>query len=148
MLSRDEVARLLSEPKGTEPLALRDRALLELMYACGLRASEAVGLELGDIDLEEGMLRARGKGSKERLVPIGRQALAALRGLLRSAAGPALVGARAAVAAVPQPPRRRAHAPGALQDRAGPRARRGARGADEPAHPAPHLRHAPARRGL
>jgi integrase/recombinase XerD len=78
-LSRDEVARLLREPRGTEPAALRDRALLELMYASGLRVSEAAGLELADIDLEERVLRARGKGSKERLVPIGRQAVAALR---------------------------------------------------------------------
>jgi integrase/recombinase XerD len=79
VLSRDEVNRLLAQPSGGEPLALRDRALLEVMYACGLRASEAVGLELGDVDLEEGLLRARGKGSKERLVPVGRSALAALR---------------------------------------------------------------------
>jgi len=79
VLTRDEVNRLLSQPRGMEPLAVRDRALLELMYACGLRASEAVGLELGDVDLEEGLLRARGKGSKERIVPVGRQALAAVR---------------------------------------------------------------------
>jgi integrase/recombinase XerD len=79
VLSRDDVARLLSEPKGTDPLALRDRALLEVMYACGLRVSEAISLELADVDLEEAMVRARGKGSKERLVPIGRQAVAALR---------------------------------------------------------------------
>jgi integrase/recombinase XerD len=79
VLSRDEVAQLLREPKGTEPRPLRDRALLEIMYACGLRASETISLQLGDIDLEEGVLRARGKGSKERLVPIGRQAVAALR---------------------------------------------------------------------
>jgi integrase/recombinase XerD len=84
VLSRDEVARLLREPKGTEPAALRDRALLELMYACGLRVSEVAGLELADIDLEEGVVRARGKGSKERLVPIGRQAVAALRAYTRS----------------------------------------------------------------
>jgi integrase/recombinase XerD len=84
VLSRDEVARLLREPKGTEPAALRDRALLELMYACGLRVSEVVGLELADVDLEERVLRARGKGSKERLVPIGRQAVAALRAYARS----------------------------------------------------------------
>ena len=49
------------------------------MYACGLRASEAIGLELTDVDLEAGILRARGKGSKERIVPIGRKAIAALR---------------------------------------------------------------------
>jgi integrase/recombinase XerD len=79
VLTRGEVGRLLEQPQGAGPLAQRDRALLELMYACGLRASEAVGLELADVDLEQGLLRARGKGSKERLVPIGRQALAALR---------------------------------------------------------------------
>src|SRR5213080_485020 len=72
VLNRGEVARLLEQPRGTEPCDLRDRALLELMYACGLRASEAISLELGDIDLEVGVLRARGKGSKERVVPVGR----------------------------------------------------------------------------
>jgi len=79
VLSREQVACLLRQPAGADARALRDRALLELMYACGLRASEAVGLELADVDLEEAMLRARGKGSKERIVPIGRQAVAALR---------------------------------------------------------------------
>jgi integrase/recombinase XerD len=79
VLSRDEVAHLLRQPQGTAPGALRDRALLELMYACGLRASEAIGLDVGDVDLEAGVLRARGKGSKERLVPIGSKALAAIR---------------------------------------------------------------------
>ena len=78
VLSRDQIARLLAQPRGSDPRALRDRALLETMYACGLRASEAIGLELGDVDLQEGVLCARGKGSKERLVPIGRQAVAAL----------------------------------------------------------------------
>jgi integrase/recombinase XerD len=90
VLSREEIALLLSEPKGTEPRALRDRALLEVMYACGLRASEAIALELADVDLE-GVLRARGKGSKERLVPIGRQAVAALRAYLERGR-PLLVG--------------------------------------------------------
>jgi integrase/recombinase XerD len=94
VLSRDEVTRLLSQPRGADPLAMRDRAMLELMYACGLRASEAVGLELADIDLEEGILCARGKGSKERLVPIGREALAAVRGYCRSSR-PQLLGNRA-----------------------------------------------------
>jgi integrase/recombinase XerD len=79
VLTRGEVERLLSQPKGTEPAALRDRALLELMYACGLRASEAIGLEVGDVDLEERVLRARGKGSKERIVPIGGTAATAVR---------------------------------------------------------------------
>ena len=94
VLRRDEVARLLREPKGTEPPALRDRALMELMYACGLRVSEATSLEVGDVDLEEGLLRARGKGSKERLVPIGRQAVSALRAYCQRGR-PALLGARA-----------------------------------------------------
>ncbi len=94
VLSREEVAKLLKEPRGAEPAALRDRALLELMYACGLRASEAVGLELADVDLEEGLLRARGKGSKERIVPIGREAVAALHAYC-ARGRPALVGARA-----------------------------------------------------
>ena len=67
--------RLLRGPAGTEPASLRDRALLELMYACGLRASEAIGLELRDVDLDERVLRARGKGSKERVVPVGQAAV-------------------------------------------------------------------------
>ena len=78
VLTRDEVALLLSQPRGGSPAALRDRALLELMYACGLRASEAVGIRLDELDLDEGVLRANGKGSKERLVPIGSKAVAAL----------------------------------------------------------------------
>jgi integrase/recombinase XerD len=94
VLSREEVRRLLERPRGSGPLAQRDRALLEVMYACGLRASEAVGLELGDLDLEEGLLRARGKGSKERIVPVGRQALAALSVYLRGGRAE-LVGDRA-----------------------------------------------------
>ncbi|MBD0283324.1 MAG: site-specific tyrosine recombinase XerD [Thermoleophilaceae bacterium] len=82
VLTRGEVDRLLSTPRGTQPAALRDRALLEVMYASGLRASELIGLELADVDLDEGLLRARGKGSKERLVPIGRAAVRALRAYL------------------------------------------------------------------
>ena len=83
VLNYSEIQKLLASPKGSEPTALRDRALLEVMYACGLRASETIGLELGDVDLREGVLRARGKGSKERLVPLGRQAIAAISGYLR-----------------------------------------------------------------
>ena len=90
VLTRGEIEKLLSQPRGTEPAALRDRALLELMYACGLRASEAIGLELMDVDIQEGVLRARGKGSKERLVPIGQAALRAL-GMYLERGRPALV---------------------------------------------------------
>jgi integrase/recombinase XerD len=91
VLNYAEVQKLLASPKGSEPTTLRDRALLEVMYACGLRASETIGLELGDIDLREGFLRTRGKGSKERLVPLGRQAIAAINGYLRGGR-PKLVG--------------------------------------------------------
>jgi len=94
VLARAEVQRLLAQPTGTAPVALRDRALLETMYACGLRASEATGLHVGDVDLDAGVLRARGKGSKERLVPVGSAAVAALRIYLLGGR-PALVGDRA-----------------------------------------------------
>jgi integrase/recombinase XerD len=93
VLSRDEVIRLLAQPTGTSPAALRDRALLETMYACGLRASEAIGLELSALDLDAGILRAHGKGSKERIVPIGSKAVESLRAYLEKGR-PKLVGLR------------------------------------------------------
>jgi integrase/recombinase XerD len=82
VLSRDEVKRLLAQPQGTSPGALRDRALLETMYACGLRASEVITMDLSHVDLEAGILRTRGKGSKERIVPIGTKAIESLRAYL------------------------------------------------------------------
>jgi integrase/recombinase XerD len=93
VLNYAEVQKLLAAPRGDEPTVLRDRALLEVMYACGLRASETIGLELSDIDTHQGFLRARGKGSKERLVPLGRKAIAALSVYLRGGR-PKLVGER------------------------------------------------------
>jgi len=90
VLGRAEVQRLLDQPKGTDPIALRDRALLELMYACGLRASEAIGLDVGDVDLDTGVLRT---GPKERLVPIGSAASRALVAYL-TRGRPRLVGDR------------------------------------------------------
>ena len=83
VLNYAEVQRLLAAPRGSEPTTLRDRALLEVMYACGLRASETIGLEMTDVDLDEGLLLARGKGSKERIVPLGRKAITAISGYLR-----------------------------------------------------------------
>jgi integrase/recombinase XerD len=91
VLSQGEVKKLLAQPRGSQPPALRDRALLELMYACGLRASEAIGLEVGDVDLERGFVRPYGKGSKERIVPVGAEAVAAVKHYLRSGR-PHLVG--------------------------------------------------------
>ena len=82
VLGRDEVGRLLAQPRGTSPAALRDRALLETMYACGLRASEAIGLELSELDLEAGLVRTHGKGAKERIVPIGSMAIETLKAYL------------------------------------------------------------------
>jgi integrase/recombinase XerC len=73
-LSIDEVFRLLDSPKGTNPLASRDRAILELLYASGLRVSELVGLNIDQIDFTENVIRVVGKGNKERMVPIGAKA--------------------------------------------------------------------------
>jgi len=85
VLNQAEVSKLLASPKGSSPQAYRDRAILEVMYACGLRASELTGLETTDVDTHHGMLKARGKGSKERIVPLGRQAIAAIEMYQRSA---------------------------------------------------------------
>ena len=82
VLARDEVAALLAAPRGIDAASLRDRAILELMYACGLRASEAINLDVRDLDLKAQVLRTRGKGSKERLVPVGREAVAAVKAWL------------------------------------------------------------------
>lgn len=78
-LSPGEVEKLIDAATGTTPRALRDRALVELLYGAGLRVSEAVGLERAAIDLDGRLVRCIGKGSKERIVPIGREAVESLR---------------------------------------------------------------------
>jgi integrase/recombinase XerD len=78
VLSVDEVTRLLAAPTFDEPLAFRDRAMLELAYGAGLRVSEWISLSTRDVMLEEALVRVFGKGSKERLVPIGRSAIGAV----------------------------------------------------------------------
>jgi integrase/recombinase XerD len=78
-LSPGEAERLIDAAAGTTPRALRDRALVELLYGAGLRISEATGLDKGGVDLEERAVRVTGKGGKERVVPIGREAAEALR---------------------------------------------------------------------
>ena len=83
-LNESEIARLLAAPTGGDPRALRDRALLELFYSSGLRVSELAGLMLQQVDLENNFLRVFGKGSKERVVPIGGQARDALATYLTS----------------------------------------------------------------
>jgi integrase/recombinase XerC len=70
-LSTDDIGRLLEAPPAAEPMGLRDRAILETMYSAGLRVSEAVGMNEGDLDLAEGLVRIRGKGRRERLSPVG-----------------------------------------------------------------------------
>ena len=71
-LSVDEIARLLEAPEPATPAGLRDRAVLELLYGAGLRISELVGMDVDDVDLDEGSVRVLGKGGKEREVPLGR----------------------------------------------------------------------------
>jgi integrase/recombinase XerD len=78
VLSPAEVERLVAAPRADEPLAWRDRALLEFAYATGSRVSELVGIRIGDVLFDEGLARLHGKGGKERLVPVGRRALGAV----------------------------------------------------------------------
>ena len=84
-LSQDEVARLVSSPAGDTPLEIRDRALLELLYACGLRIAEACSVRLENLDDEGGVIRVTGKGNKTRLIPVGKAALEALHFYLSNA---------------------------------------------------------------
>ncbi len=81
-LTGDEVERLLAPPDDAAPAALRDQAVLELLYSSGLRASEAAGLRLDDVVFDDKVLRVTGKGDKERIVPFGSRAEAALRAWL------------------------------------------------------------------
>jgi integrase/recombinase XerD len=89
-LTEAEVESLISAVVGDDALARRDRAILEVLYGTGLRISELVGLSLGDLDVAGGLLRAYGKGAKERVVPIGRMAASALESWLGSGGRPAL----------------------------------------------------------
>ncbi len=81
-LTVDEAAQLLASPPGGTPGALRDRALFEVAYSSGLRVGELTGLDLRDLDLEEGLVRVMGKGRRERVVPLGARAVAALKAYL------------------------------------------------------------------
>lgn len=74
-LSEDEVLALLNSPNVDEPIGLRDRAMLELLYACGLRVTELVGVKVTEVSLSDGVVRVTGKGSKTRLVPMGEEAV-------------------------------------------------------------------------
>lgn len=84
LLSQKEVELLLLAPTGAAPIATRDRAMLEVLYATGMRVSELVGLRLGDLKLDIGCLNAFGKGAKQRLIPLGEDALEFLREYLQN----------------------------------------------------------------
>jgi len=90
-LRLEEVERLLAQPDAKTPFGLRDRAMLEVLYSAGLRVSELVGLRVSDLDTKAGCVRCIGKGDKERIVPIGKKALAIVDGYLREAR-PTLLG--------------------------------------------------------
>lgn len=96
-LSQNEIAKLVSAPAGDTPLEIRDRALLELLYACGLRIAEACNVRLENLDEEGGVIRVTGKGNKTRMIPVGRVALEALKFYLANAR-PKLVSPRSGAA--------------------------------------------------
>ena len=93
-LTEDEINRLLAAPDISTPEGIRDRAILEIMYASGLRVSELVTLKVSQVSRDMGVVRVLGKGSKERLVPLGRAAINALQTYLREAR-PGLAGSEA-----------------------------------------------------
>jgi integrase/recombinase XerD len=92
-LSEQDVEDLLNAPNPDEPIELRDRAMLELLYASGLRVTELVSLQLGQVSMNQGVVRIMGKGSKERLVPMGEEALYWLKRYVQESR-PVLLGPR------------------------------------------------------
>lgn len=93
-LAEDQVASLLDVVVGTDPVARRDRAILEVLYGTGMRIAELVGLSLGDVDLGDALVRVLGKGSKERVIPLGRMARVELEAWLGPGGRPAMAPAR------------------------------------------------------
>jgi integrase/recombinase XerC len=87
-LNIDEVTALVESPREGDILSLRDRAILETLYSCGIRVSELTGLDVGGVDLAEGLMRVFGKGGKERVVPIGRHARQAIADYLLARGNP------------------------------------------------------------
>ena len=81
-LTIDEVVALVEAPKGEELLAMRDKVILETLYSCGIRVSELTGLDVGDVDLDQGLVKVLGKGNRERIVPLGSHAREAVSAYL------------------------------------------------------------------
>ena len=89
-LNIDEVTALVESPREGDLISLRDRAILETLYSCGIRVSELTGLSIGEVDLESGLVRVLGKGGKERVVPVGRHARQAIADYLLARGNPPL----------------------------------------------------------
>jgi integrase/recombinase XerD len=100
-LRMEEVDRLLAQPDLTTPFGVRDLAIIEVLYSTGLRVSELVNLRVSDLEMRMGCLRCIGKGDKERLVPVGRKALAAVQQYLETSRPVLLRGRRSAVQSAP-----------------------------------------------
>jgi integrase/recombinase XerD len=116
VLSVEQVRALLEAPQGADLLTVRDRAILELLYASGLRAAELCALRPSDLDLEAGLVRCRGKGDKERLVPLSRAAKRALEEYL-GGARPQLLGIKLSADGAPKRGRPRKNVPATRSSR-------------------------------
>ncbi len=134
VVSEEQVEGLLAAPDVSEPLGLRDKAMIELLYASGLRVSELVGLVLAQLQLDRGFLLVLGKGSKERIVPIGENAELWLKRYMADSRP--VLGQRPPPGGLRQRQRRAARPPGLLEGA------QAIRGEFRPAQPLPHmLRH-------
>ena len=143
-LDLEQVQNFLDAPGDADILAARDKAMLEVLYSSGIRVSELVELEMADMDLQEGVLRVRGKGRKDRLTPIGSQAIKAVQRYFELRSSEPKCQGAAANPRLPQQARRSAeHAFGSSQARQVSGCR-GSRSRHQPAHAAAQLRHAPA----
>jgi len=141
VLTLNQVERLLETVDGARPGDLRDRAILEVLYGCGCRVSELCGLDVTDLDRSEATLLLRGKGRKQRLVPVGEPALEAV-GLYLRAGRPDLIG-KAGCRAVPEPAGRPPFPGFGMESHQKIRGRCRSAGKPFTPYPTPYLRHTP-----
>ncbi len=142
-LSEEEVESLLNAPVVSDPLGSRDRTMLEVLYATGLRVSELVTLKYSQLNLNQGVLRVHGKGDRERMIPLGEEAVRWLREFIGTGRGEILLD-RTTEYLFPTPPRRPHDAPGLLAHHQALRPQVEHRQGTLAAHAAACLRHAPA----